>query len=396
MFRQFLHLQPQVTAMPDYDIKPEAAWYGVKAMKYEGVTYKGKKTEIFSYFGYPQQAENEKVPAVVLVHGGGHAYAEWVKIWNERGFAALAMDLRGCLPLSAEKGFIGTESHRDDKYESMPTDDTHAPMPDGYCIYNEQEKLSDVWFYQAIANVILAHNVLLQDPRIDPDKIGITGVSWGGIITSQVIAHDKRFAFAIPIYGSAHLNVSLTGVGEAFAKLPASRIWNVGQKYADMDFPILWLCWNRDPCFDLLANSASYMQTKKAGAVFAVRADVNHSHVDGWNMEEGYRFAKEAVAGKVTMVRAVDEPDDYGTISFPITSGENVTATLYYLTEPMTYTEKSEPKFCWRTAPCTVQGNVVKVQVPADATSYYVEFAEQKDGRTYVTSTAYVHHKEYV
>ncbi len=38
-------------------------------------------------------------PAVVLVHGGGgKAFEEWARLWAERGYAAIAMDLGGCGP----------------------------------------------------------------------------------------------------------------------------------------------------------------------------------------------------------------------------------------------------------------------------------------------------------
>ena len=36
---------------------------------------------------------------MVLVHGGGGtAEAEWVRIWNARGYAAISMDTCGCVP----------------------------------------------------------------------------------------------------------------------------------------------------------------------------------------------------------------------------------------------------------------------------------------------------------
>jgi len=41
----------------------------------------------------------EKVPAVVLVHGGGGtAFADWVKMWTACGYAAIAVDLEGQIP----------------------------------------------------------------------------------------------------------------------------------------------------------------------------------------------------------------------------------------------------------------------------------------------------------
>jgi hypothetical protein len=57
---------------------------------------------VFAYIGYPPNAsKNNKVPAVILVHGGaGTAFPQWVKIWNDKGYAAIAMDLEGRQPLN--------------------------------------------------------------------------------------------------------------------------------------------------------------------------------------------------------------------------------------------------------------------------------------------------------
>ena len=140
MFTKFLNITPKVNLIPEYDLKPETDWCGIKALWFEGAEYKGKKTRVFAHIGYPQDARNEKVPAVLLVHGGGgHAYAEWIKIWNDRGYAALALDLRGFLPACDKKGLVGKEEQRDDWFERWQEDDIYLAGPDGYCIYNENE-----------------------------------------------------------------------------------------------------------------------------------------------------------------------------------------------------------------------------------------------------------------
>jgi len=63
---------------------------GVRALYFESVPFKSKPTRVFAYYGAPA---GKKLPAMVLVHGGGGtAFAEWVRIWNRRGYAAIAMD----------------------------------------------------------------------------------------------------------------------------------------------------------------------------------------------------------------------------------------------------------------------------------------------------------------
>ena len=43
------------------------------------------------------------MPGIVLVHGGGGVpFASWVKMWNDRGYAAIAMSVTGDFPITAD------------------------------------------------------------------------------------------------------------------------------------------------------------------------------------------------------------------------------------------------------------------------------------------------------
>ena len=59
-------------------------------------------TRVFAYYGLPKVAPGTKVPGMVLVHGGGGtAFDAWVRLWNSRGYAAIAMDTCGCVPIGS-------------------------------------------------------------------------------------------------------------------------------------------------------------------------------------------------------------------------------------------------------------------------------------------------------
>jgi hypothetical protein len=70
---------------------------------------------------------------------------------------------------------------------------------------NSSEPLADQWIYHAVADTVLANSLLRSLPEVDADKVGVMGISWGGVITSTVIGIDERFAFAIPMYGCGEL-----------------------------------------------------------------------------------------------------------------------------------------------------------------------------------------------
>lgn len=391
MFTEFLNITPKAELLPDYDLKPETNCYGIKALCFEGAEYKGNKTKVFCHIGYPKGSEETKVPAIILVHGGGgHAYAEWVKIWNERGYAAIALDLCGCLPAKNQKGLVYTEWQRDEYFERWEDKDGFVAGPNDYLILDENEAIENVWFYSAIANTILAHNLLLADSRIDSAKIGITGVSWGGTITSQVIAYDRRFAFAIPIYGSGFLRHSFTKVNKQFKLSDSIKYWDISFKYPEIEFPVLWLCWNYDHCFDVLPNCYSYMLTKKSGAVLSICNEMGHGHVNAWVREESYRFADSVIADSSKFIRFKNDEFDFYEEKLELdssTKGRTIEATLYYTTEEYAYNEKSEPNFKWKTTNAIVKENYVIISVPQDAKAYYLELKETIGGKEYISTS---------
>jgi len=82
---------------------------GMRSLFYEGADYKGKPTWVFAYYAAPQGAPPAGGwPAVVCAHGGGGtAYPNWVRFWNNHGYAAIAMDLEGHLPGGKDHGVEG-------------------------------------------------------------------------------------------------------------------------------------------------------------------------------------------------------------------------------------------------------------------------------------------------
>ena len=173
-------------------------------MFYDGSPWHGKPTRVFAYYGLPKIAPGAKVPGMVLVHGGGGtAFDVWVRLWNSRGYAAIAMDTCGCVPI----GSYGKWQRHD------------AGGPPGWGGFNQvDEPAEDQWTYHAIADVVLAHSFWRSLPQVDPERIGVTGISWGGYLTCIVSGVDSRFRFAVPVYGCGFL-------GKIRFGSPSSRTW---------------------------------------------------------------------------------------------------------------------------------------------------------------------------
>ena len=162
---------------------------GVRAVWLQGPEYRGKPTKIFAWVGVPKVAKNAKVPGMVLVHGGGGtAFADWVAMWNSLGYAAIAIDTSGHTPTDA--GFSG-----------------HEFAGPGNCgnFAGADEPAKDQWTYHAVSAVIIAHSYLRSLEGVDSNRTGLTGISWGGYLTSIAASVDSRFKFAIPVYGCGFL-----------------------------------------------------------------------------------------------------------------------------------------------------------------------------------------------
>ena len=123
----------------------------IKPIYFDGLPWQGKPTRVFAWLGLPRsdrRTSSGKVPGVVLVHGGGGtAFKEWVKKWNERGFAAISIAVEG------------QTDRRESTGKSWQQHDWSGPRRDG--IYGDSDKpLTDQWMYHAVADTIRANWLL--------------------------------------------------------------------------------------------------------------------------------------------------------------------------------------------------------------------------------------------
>ena len=388
----FVNATPKVKYVTSYDpIDP--AWKNIKAITYDGANIGSSKTKVFAYIGFPEGASaTNKVPAIVLVHGGGgHAFAEWVKIWNDRGYAAIAMDTTGFFPSEKGKGTAGKET--DDVYtmwhyglygEFAEAGYTNAPNNDE--MKSTANPVDQQWIYHSIASTMIAHNILQADSRVDGSKIGITGISWGGVITSLAIGYDNDYAFAIPIYGSGYLNEGHGWMGPIFSEMNTKKTWSAADRFSRVDFPALWLCWAKDPPFSVNSNSKSYVATKQGGSAFSAKVNWNHSHGSGWAPIESYLFADSIVGKRAALTKVTKEPtvtkNADGTYAVTMTIAPDTTATKIsaraaYITDSLSYTSKDggHPTMdqTWKAAECVVNANgTITCTLPKTAVDFYV------------------------
>ncbi len=272
----------QLSTAPKVYPATKYAQPGVKAIFYQGPEYNGRPTTVFAYVGMPEKRSG-KVPAMVLVHGGaGTAIPEWVRIWNKRGYAAIAMDTCGAISINEKRKTIRNKEGGPGGWGSFGQ------------MYYGSPKDRDLWTWQAVAQIILANSLLRSMPEVDQNRIGITGISWGGYLTCIAAAADNRFKIAIPVYGCGFLYETPRYKGIIDKKAKIKQRWlttcDPSLYIANAKMPFLWLNGTNDFAFTLNAWQKTY-QLQSGGKTLCVRKNMPHGYVPGWSPKEIYAFA---------------------------------------------------------------------------------------------------------
>jgi dienelactone hydrolase len=254
---------------------------GIRPIYFDALDYEGKPTQVFAWLGLPEKRAG-KVPGIVLVHGGGGtAFRAWVKKWTEQGFAAIAF---------AHEGQV----ERREAKKKWAKHDWPGPRRNGH--YQDVAKpLKDQWMYHALADTVLANSLLRSLPEVDADKVGIMGVSWGGVITSTVMGIDNRFAFAIPTYGCGHMADVDNHWGAALGSNTFYReVWDPVHYLPRAEMPALWFSWPEDHHFPLDSQAASY-GAMKGDYMVSLLPGMKHSTPASYNPPDSYAFAESIV-----------------------------------------------------------------------------------------------------
>lgn len=255
---------------PSFEIAGETD--GLKKVYYQGEPYKGKPTRVFAYYGQPNGVKG-KVPAMVLVHGGGgKAFPEWARLWAKRGYAALAMDLAGKGPDGKRLPDGGPDQDHVAKFQQMKLG------------------LKNQWTYHAVAAVIRGASLLASRPEVDANRVGVTGISWGGYLTCIVAGLDDRLKVAVPVYGCGFLNDNSAWLG-VLAQMPADerRAWlanfDPSRYLPNCRMPILFVNGTNDFAYPLDSYQKSY-RLVRGKRTLCVTVNMPHSHPHGWAPKE--------------------------------------------------------------------------------------------------------------
>ncbi|MCF0234624.1 MAG: alpha/beta fold hydrolase [Thermoguttaceae bacterium] len=242
---------------------------------YKSVPFHGKPTRTFAFVSKP--IGQGPFPAMVLVHGGGgSAFSAWTEMWAARGYVAIAMDLYGdeIIPDSCTEGANLPRKRMEDGGPNLSDATMFSPFPDDGAAYK------DCWPYHCVANIMLAHSLIDSLTSVDADRVGVTGISWGGYLTALVAGVDDRFKVAVPVYGCGALT-ELGFVAEQYQAAFTADELKLWREYFEpntylplVKCRVLFVDGTSDFAFPLKMNKTSYKATPNADA----RLQINMLH----------------------------------------------------------------------------------------------------------------------
>jgi len=338
---------------------------GVRALFYEGLPWKGKPTRVFAWHGVPAAPAKAPFPAMILVHGGGGtAFDDWVRLWTQRGYAAISMDTCGCT--------AGGEHMKRPRHE--------FGGPPGWGGYDQiDQPIEDQWMFHAVADCILATSLVRSFPEVDPERIGMTGISWGGILACIAAGVDPRLRFVAPVYGCGHLGDDPNRLVQQMPD-PAGRerwfaLWDPSHYLDRAKMPMLWVTGTNDFAFPLPMFQRSYRQPR-GPRTLSVRVAMVHGQPQGTAPEEIAAMADSLFRGGPPLAQITSQGVTGRSAWAAFASARPITrADFNFTCDKGLWQERK-----WRSVAAELSAATGKAQadLPDGATAYYFNLVDDR------------------
>ena len=239
----------------------------VRALRYTGSMAGGEPQRIYALYALPPSSgPGQKVPAIVQIHGGGQTCETGNVAWfARRGYACLAFDWGGLRDgRSPKKTTVwGSAVSRD-----------YIDRPAG--------GVSDVFLLHAVLAARRAIDVLHEQPEVDSGRVGVQGISWGGLLTWLVGATEPRLKAVVPVYGVGGLDRGTIGEGEGLRRRGEEwvRMWtetfDPRRLSGEVKAPVLF-CNGSNDWFGTLTSSEEAMSGVRVDHARSYAPNRNHS-----------------------------------------------------------------------------------------------------------------------
>ena len=217
--------------------------------------------------------------------------------------------------------------------DNMPADlytKSQYPAPHNQNYGDADLPIEQTWMYYAVSTAILGNSLLHGLDYVDIYKVGVCGVSWGGVITSIISGYDDRFAFSVPIYCSLNLAEAKGGNLNGYYRAhPAARVWDDDEGLSRVETPLFFLAMNDD--VNAFPDSISMTAARCKNATVSLVRNWLHSHTHAFARPEPYAFADSIVKGGDGMVKVVAQPEkSSGSVKITVPEGLSVKAYIAF------------------------------------------------------------------
>jgi dipeptidyl aminopeptidase/acylaminoacyl peptidase len=230
----------------------------------EEVGFKSKDgTDVYGLLTYPVgYVKGTKVPLLLRIHGGPngqdqHSFSAERQLFAANGYAVLAINYRG-------------SSGRGQKF-------SRAIFAD--------------WGHYEVEDLLAGVDHVIKMGVADPERLGVGGWSYGGILTDYLIASDTRFkaatsgagtAFTVSYYGTDHYIIQYDNeIGPPWNP----KSWETYQKlsypflHADrIKTPTLFLCGEKDFNVPVSGSEQMYQALRSLGIETQLVIYPNENH----------------------------------------------------------------------------------------------------------------------
>jgi hypothetical protein len=184
----------------------------------------------------------------------------------------------------------------------------------------------------------------------------LTGISWGGYLTSLTAGIDPRFKFAIPVYGCGFLDdgSSWAQMIDDYGHDRWMQLWDPSSYLASAEMPTLWINGTNDQHYHLGPFQRTY-RLMKGPRYLGIRLRMSHGHGPGWDPPEIYAFAAAAVGRGAPLLTLKDEGEDGHRTWATVEAPANVqvkSAELLYTKDHGDWVKRE-----WNSTPATTEPN---------------------------------------
>ncbi len=227
----------------------------------------GQVSRIYALYAAP--VKPGKYPCILHIHGGGQtADPAIVSAWAREDYAAITFDWTGDMDgkIAGKRPFscFGQDTKRNNNDAMFP--------PDG-----ADSRVRDI-----IISARRAIDYLEQQPECDAEKLGVSGISWGGLSTWLLAGVEPRVTAISPVYLGGKFGPQpyrLTGP-LIYCKEPDRKLWldrfDPANHWSKHPVPVLFLTGSNDIFFPLpgVIRLLSALPGEKTLVVYP---NVNHS-----------------------------------------------------------------------------------------------------------------------